>query len=221
MNPELEDYIEKHISPESSLLKEIDRKTNLFHLNGRMCSGHIQGRLLTMLVSMIKPKRVIELGTFTGYSALCMAEALEEDGEIHTIEVDDELEEEIISNFGKSPFGKRISLHIGDAIQIMESWPDNYFDVALIDADKRQYSKYFEILMRLIKPGGYIIADNTLWDGHVTENCKHSPQTTGILQFNELVASTEGVQVAIIPMRDGLTLIHKQSSILNKNFNKR
>ena len=211
MTPELEDYIERHISPEPELLKQIDRHTNLYRLNGRMCSGHIQGRLLKMLTSMIKPKRVIELGTFTGYSALCMAEALDDDAEIHTIEADDELEKEILSNLSESIHGGKVKLHIGDALNVMNNWDDNFFDLAVIDADKRQYPQYFEKLMKLVKPGGYILADNTLWDGHVTENCKHSSQTQGIIEFNDMVMTTPGIDVAIIPMRDGLTLIHKNS----------
>lgn len=209
MTPELEEYIESHISPEPGYLKQIDRATNIYHLNGRMCSGHIQGRLLKMLASMINPKRVIELGTFTGYSALSLAEALEDDACIHTIECDDELEEEINKNLRSSPHGKKVVLHIGDALEILDNWDKETFDLAVIDADKRQYSLYFEKIMKILKSGGYILADNTLWDGHVTENGKHSSQTQGIIDFNEIVAKTPGIEVAIIPMRDGITLIKK------------
>ena len=209
MTPELEEYIESHISPEPGYLKQIDRATNIYHLNGRMCSGHIQGRLLKMLASMINPKRVIELGTFTGYSALSLAEALEDDARIHTIECDDELEEEINKNLRSSPHGKKVVLHIGDALEILDNWDKETFDLAVIDADKRQYSLYFEKIMKILKSGGYILADNTLWDGHVTENGKHSSQTQGIIDFNEIVAKTPGIEVAIIPMRDGITLIKK------------
>lgn len=212
MTPEIEDYIEHHISQEPELLKQIDKKTNLYRINGRMCSGHIQGRLLKMLASMIKPKKVIELGTFTGYSALCIAEALDEGSEIHTIESDDELEDEILLNLSRSENGKKVRLHIGDALQKMTEWEDNYFDLAIMDADKRQYPQYFEKLMRLVRPGGYILADNTLWDGHVTEHCRHSSQTEGILKFNDMVVNTPGIEVSIIPMRDGLTIIRKLDS---------
>ena len=212
MTPELEDYIEKHISSEPEILTEIDRQTNLYHINGRMCSGHIQGRLLKMFTSMIKPKRVLELGTFTGYSALCIAEALEDDASIDTIEVDDELEEEIKNNFTKAGQHHKIRLHIGDAIETMNQWQPDYFDLALIDADKRQYPLYFEKVMKLVKPGGYIIADNTLWDGHVTEAGKHSSQTQGIIEFNDIVANSPDIDVAILPMRDGLTLIRQNPS---------
>ena len=210
MTPKLEDYIERHISAEPENLKKIDRKTNLYRLNGRMCSGHIQGRLLKMLTSMINPRKVLELGTFTGYSALCIAEALKEDAEIHTIEADEELEDEIRRNLQECRDGRKVKLHIGDALEVMSQWEDAFFDLAVIDADKRQYPKYFIETMRLVKPGGYILADNTLWDGHVTESGKHSSQTLGILEFNDLVANTPGIDVSIIPMRDGLTLIHKR-----------
>lgn len=210
MTPELEDYIEKHISEQPELLKNIDRNTNLYHLNGRMCSGHIQGRLLKMIASMIRPKKVVELGTFTGYSALCLAEALDEDARIETIESDDELENEILDNLSASPHGHKINLHIGDALKVLDQWQEGYFDLALIDADKREYPEYFKKLMRLVRPGGYILADNTLWDGHVTETGKHSSQTLGILEFNDMVAKMPGIEVAIIPMRDGLTLIRKK-----------
>lgn len=209
MNQLLEDYIEKHISAEPELLKEIDRHTNLYHLNGRMCSGHIQGRLLKMLTSMIKPKRVIELGTFTAYSALCIAEALEENAVLYTIEVDDELENEIRQNISNSPYGEKIRLIIGDALEELQKFDVEYFDMAVIDADKRQYPSYFKELLPRVKSGGYIIADNTLWDGHVTESGKHSSQTKGILEFNDIVVNTSGLEVAMIPVRDGLTLIRK------------
>lgn len=209
MTPELEEYIEKHISEEPSLLKEIDRKTNLYRLNGRMCSGHIQGRLLKMLTSMIKPTKVIELGTFTGYSALCIAEALDENAEITTIEADDELKDEILSNISQSEHGHKVNLIVGDAMKVIQSLPENSYEMAVIDADKRQYALYFKRLMQLVKKGGYIIADNTLWDGHVTEKSRHSSQTQGIIDFNDLVAATPGIEVSIIPMRDGLTIIRK------------
>lgn len=209
MIADLEDYIEAHISPEPPLLKKIDRETNRHFLNGRMCSGHIQGRLLKMLVAMIKPHRVLELGTFTGYSALCIAEALPPDASVDTIEIDDEMEEIILNNFSRSAHGSKINLHIGDALSLLDQWNDNEFDLALIDADKRQYAAYFKKTFRLIRPGGFIIADNTLWDGHVFEIGKHSSQTSGIIEFNDLIVDFPGIEVAIIPIRDGLTLIRK------------
>lgn len=210
MSPELEDYIEAHISPEPEYLRKIDRDTNLYRLNGRMCSGHIQGRLLKMLTAMIQPEKVLELGTFTGYSALCIAEALDKEGEIHTIEADDELEEEIRNNISSSPHASKVHLYIGDALETMRNFPPESFDMVLIDADKRQYPDYFEMAALLIKPGGFILADNTLWDGHVTEMGRHSSQTEGIMRFNDIVRKTPGFDIAILPLRDGLTLIQKK-----------
>ena len=209
MEAGLEEYIESHISQEPSYLREIDRKSNLYHINGRMCSGHIQGRLLKMIASMIRPGKVLELGTFTGYSALCIAEALDEDSQIHTIEFDDELEEEIRKNFEYTPDGKKITLHIGDALQVMEKWDPETFDLVIIDADKRQYPQYLKKSLELLRKGGFILADNTLWDGHVVEEGKHSSQTRGIIEFNRMAAELPGLEVAIIPVRDGITLIRK------------
>ena len=206
---DLEDYIEEHISPEPELLREIDRQTNLRFINGRMCSGHIQGRLLKMLVAMTAPLRVLELGTFTGYSALCIAEALGPGASLDTIEIDDELQDFILENFSRSPHGNKIRLHIGDALQIMDIWPEEEFDLIFIDADKRQYARYFQESLRLLKSGGFLIADNTLWDGHVVETTKHATQTEGIIEFNDLVAGAKDCEVAIIPIRDGITIIRK------------
>lgn len=211
MSPELEEYIERHITPEPPLLKKIDRDTNLYHINGRMCSGHIQGRLLKMITAMINPKKVLELGTFTGYSALCIAEGLQDGGEIHTIEADDELYDTITSNLAASPDGKKVKLHIGDALKVMDNWGEDTFDMVVIDADKREYPAYFEKVIKLVRPGGFILADNTLWDGHVAETGKHSSQTLGILKFNDMAVDTPGFETAIIPIRDGLTLIRKLS----------
>ena len=158
---------------------------------------------------MIRPQKVLELGTFTGYSALCVAEALDEDACVHTVEADDELEEEILSNLSKSPHGYKVKLHIGDAGEVMKQFPEESFDFLIIDADKREYPQYFIQAMRLLKPGGFILADNTLWDGHVVEKGKHSSQTKGILEFNDMLMETPGIDVAMIPFRDGITLIRK------------
>lgn len=210
MTQDLEDYIEAHIDPEPEELRRIDRATNIRLLNGRMCSGHIQGRLLKMLVRMIRPRCVLELGTFSGYSALCMAEALQPGATLHTVEVDDELEDFIRANLASAPAGENITLHIGDAMETMRGWDDGAFDLIFIDADKRAYADYYGEALRLLQPGGFIIADNTLWDGHVVEGCRHSSQTEGIIRFNDLVASDPRVEKAIVPLRDGLTLIRKR-----------
>lgn len=210
MKAELEAYIERHIEKEPANLGRLERRTNLERINGRMCSGHIQGRLLKMLTRMIAPKKALELGTFTGYSALCIAEGLPEDGTLTTIEIEDELEEPILEAFAESDFGHKINLKIGDALDICRSWPDESFQMIFIDADKRRYPDYYVECKRLLAPGGYIIADNTLWDGHVVEDDRHDRQTEGIREFNGMVASDQDMETVIIPLRDGLSIIRKR-----------
>ncbi len=207
----IEDYIHKHIDKEPDELNEIDRQTNIRLINGRMCSGHLQGRILKMLVAMCRPKRVLELGTFTGYSALCIAEALEEDAHLDTIEIDDELEDFIRNNLASSHHGKKVTLHIGAALEIVETLGDRPFDFIFIDADKRQYPQYYTSLLPRLRPGGIMIADNTLWDGHVVEATPHNDrQTEGIKAFNDMVANDPSVEKVILPVRDGLTIIRKK-----------
>ena len=208
MTEELEDYILAHIDHESDLLKRLNRDTHVYHLRPRMCSGHLQGKLLKMLVRMIKPQRILELGTFTGYSALAMAEGLI-DGEIHTVEIDDELEDFICEHFEASPRREQIHLHIGDAAMVVPQL-GGQFDLVFIDANKRNYCDYYHLVMPLVPVGGFIIADNTLWDGKVANlPQKIDSQTAGILAFNDLVANDDRVEKVIIPIRDGLTVIHK------------
>lgn len=208
----LESYIRKHIDAEPENLRQLDRLTNLRLINGRMCSGHLQGRLLKMLVTMISPRTAIELGTFSGYSALCIAEGMPAEGRLHTFEIDDELEDFIREGFAESPFGEKITLHIGDCARQLEEWKKESVDFVFIDADKREYCKYYRLILPLVRKGGYIIADNTLWDGHVVEpEEKHSAQTRGIIEFNDMVASDPGVERVIIPLRDGLTIIRKKT----------
>ena len=210
MSEDLEEYILSHISPEGDFLENLNRETHLYHLRPRMCSGHLQGRLLKMFVRMIRPKAILELGTFTGYSALCLAEGLLDDGVLHTIEIDDELEDFIREHFAKTPVGERITLHIGDASQIVPRLGLK-FDLIFIDANKRDYTEYYEMAMPLLNAGGFIIADNTLWDGKVVEHKgKIDAQTAGILKFNDYVAQDERVENVILPLRDGLTIIYKK-----------
>lgn len=210
MTPELQDYIEKHIDAEPEFLHKLERATNIHLINGRMCSGHLQGRLLKMLTEMIRPKRVLELGTFSGYSALCIAEGLEEGALIDTVEADDELEDFILNALASSPAGSKVRLHISDALEFLKTCEPESYDMVFMDADKRQYAEYYEAILPLVKPGGYILADNTLWDGHVVEpDHAHDPQTAGIMRFNDIVATDERVEKVIIPLRDGLTLIRK------------
>ena len=206
---QLEEYISAHIGPESGLLRDLYRETNLRLLNPRMASGHIQGRLLKMMVSMIKPQFILEVGTFTGYATLCMAEGLSDGAVIHTIEIDDELEDFIRKGFEKSPYSDRIRLHIGDALKVVPGL-GLFFDMIFLDGEKREYPDYYTALLNYLKPGGYMIADNTLWDGHVVDKDYDSdPQTAAVKRFNDMVAADERVEVAMIPIRDGLTIIRK------------
>lgn len=206
----LEEYISAHIEPENALLRDIYRETNLRLLNPRMASGHIQGRLLRMLVTMIRPQHVLEVGTFTGYATLCMAEGLPENGVIDTVEIDDELEDFILKGFDRSPYRDRIRLHIGDALKVVPGLGLE-FDMIFLDGEKREYPEYYESLLQYLRPGGYMIADNTLWDGHVVDREYDSdPQTIAVRKFNDTVRADERVEVAMIPIRDGLTIIRKK-----------
>ena len=206
----LEEYISAHIEPENALLRDIYRETNLSLLNPRMASGHIQGRLLRMLVTMIRPQHVLEVGTFTGYATLCMAEGLPENGVIDTVEIDDELEDFILKGFDRSPYRDRIRLHIGDALKVVPGLGLE-FDMIFLDGEKREYPEYYESLLQYLRPGGYMIADNTLWDGHVVDREYDSdPQTIAVRKFNDTVRADERVEVAMIPIRDGLTIIRKK-----------
>lgn len=210
MDDLLNEYIEAHVSREPELLHRLYRHTNIHHLYGRMCSGNVQGRLLKMLTSMIAPRRVLELGTFSGYSALCMAEALSGDAALHTVEIDDEWAGEIQSWFDACPQGKRITLHIGDALEIVPQISSEPWDMVFIDANKRLYTDYFEMVVPLVRQGGYILADNTLWDGKVALRPMPSDaQTRAIAAFNDLVARDPRVETAILPVRDGLTILRR------------
>jgi predicted O-methyltransferase YrrM len=203
-------YILDHIDPESDYLHSLYRATNLHLLYGHMVSGHLQGRLLKMLVGMIRPHRILEIGTYSGYSALCLAEGLEEGGVLHTIELNDEQEDFTRPWFEGSAYADRIRFHIGDALDVIPALGEQ-FDLVFIDADKRCYCDYYRLVMDYLRPGGYIIADNTLWDGHVVEpDHQHDPQTLGIMAFNDLVAADERVEKVIIPIRDGLSIIRKK-----------
>lgn len=206
----IEEYISKHSDAEPDYLAKVDRATHLRLINPRMCSGHFQGRVLRMFCHMIQPKRVLELGTLTGYSALCMAEALSEDAVLHTIEHDDELEDCILQNFASSEHGYKIKLHIGDALTEIEKL-NEIFDLVFIDADKREYLAYYEAVLPKLRPGGFILADNTLWDGKVLKAVdSNDRQTIEIMKFNNFVANDPRVEKVILPLRDGLTIIRKR-----------
>ena len=207
---QIEEYIKEHIDPESEYLHQLYRATHLHLLYPRMASGHIQVRLLKMFVGMIKPKLILEIGTYSGYSGLCLAEGLPEDGHLHTIEINDEQEDFTLPWFKNSPYADKITMHIGNAMEIIPELGLT-FDMAFIDGDKRIYSDYYELVLEHLNPGGYILADNTLWDGHVLDkNPKECDlQTRGVQAFNDLVAQDKRVEKVILPLRDGLTIIKK------------
>lgn len=209
----LEQYIHSHTSPEEALLHELDRETHLRVVQPRMLSGHIQGRLLELLVRMLRPRRILEIGTFTGYSALCMGAGLEEGGELHTVEVEDELEELAQSFFDRSPHGAKIRLHIGSALDIAPTLGGT-FDLVFIDGDKREYPDYYRMLMGdrdgkpLVHGGSVLIADNILWSGKVVQPIARSDRhTQALVEFNRMVAEDPRVENVIVPLRDGLNLI--------------
>jgi predicted O-methyltransferase YrrM len=205
----LNEYIEQHSSPESQVLKQITRNTHLEVINPRMLSGHIQGRVLSMISQMIQPKKILELGTFTGYSALCLAEGLQADGKLVTIEHNDEMEEAIRRNLSLSPLGEKIELVIGDAKEVLgQMEAGEGVDLVFVDADKKEYCEYLELLVPLMRKGGWILADNTLWDGHVIDPAYDKDrQTVALRAFNDKVAADERLEKVILPLRDGLTII--------------
>ena len=211
----IDDYILAHTEPEPEYLYRLWRATNVHLLRGRMASGHLQGRLLKMLVQMIKPKNILEVGTFSGYSAICMAEGLEDDGKVWTYEINDEMEEFTRPWIENSPFAHRINFIIGDAVTEAPKLGIS-FDMAFIDGDKRTYLETYEMVLRVMRPGGFILADNTLWDGHVLEQPKAADrQTQGIESFNDYLVKDNRVEQVVLPLRDGLTLIRVKSSSLH------
>lgn len=210
MDSEIDKYLLSHIDPEGDYLYRLWRSTNVHLLRGRMASGHLQGRLLKMLVRMIRPKNILEVGTFSGYSAICMAEGLDDGGKVWTYEINDELEDFTRPWIEGSSVADRIQFTIGDALTEAPKLGIT-FDMAFIDGDKRTYMATYEMALSLLRKGGFILADNTLWDGHVLE--KPAPadrQTQGIELFNDFVAHDERVERVILPLRDGLTIIRKK-----------
>lgn len=236
MTEELEKYVLSHSAPEGDYLYRLYRATNIHTIHGRMASGHLQGRLLKMFVEMIRPKNILEVGTFSGYSAICMAEGLAEiaksteahangasvasaaegddkeagGSKVWTFEINDEMEDFTRPWIENSPVADKIDFRIGDA-NVEAPKLGVTFDLAFVDGDKRTYVETYEMVLRLLRPGGYIIADNTLWDGHVTDPAyDHDHQTQGIRRFNDHVAADNRVEQVIVPLRDGLTLIRKK-----------
>lgn len=207
---DLEQYILDHIDSEDSVLTELTRQTYLKVLRARMLSGHVQGQLLYLLVKLLKPRRILEIGTFTGYSAICMAKGLPQDGLIHTIEINDELCPMIELFIGKSGNQHRIQLHLGSALDIVPTL-DETFDLIFLDGDKREYPAYYSLVFDRLRPGGVILADNVLWDGKVVAPLDPNDRyTKGILDFNDMVHADNRVEKVILPIRDGITLIRKK-----------
>lgn len=203
----LDKYILSHIDEEPDLLKRLNRDAHVNLLKPRMLSGHLQGRMLKMFCRMMKPKYILELGTYTAYATMCLAEGAADDAEIHTLEVNDELEDFIMKYLHQTKLKNKIHLHIGDALEIIPTL-DCVFDLVFIDANKRHYIEYYNAIFDKVRSGGLIVADNTLWDGHVLETPKASDkQTIGIQEFNDMIAKDERVEKVILPVRDGLTLI--------------
>jgi caffeoyl-CoA O-methyltransferase len=213
ISPNLNDYCENHSSDEPKVLQEIARKTYLTQLNPRMLSGHLQGRFLQLLTQIINPVKVLEIGTYTGYSAICMAMGLGEKSVLHTIEIDEELLDGILENFEKAGVSSKIQLHIGNGLDIIpELLKDNDFDLIFMDADKENYCAYFLLLKDQLKSGAVIITDNVLWNGKILDEAelKNDPSTAAIHQFNEMLSSDQNFEKVVLPIRDGISIARKR-----------
>jgi len=210
IDPKIENYSEEHSSNHSAVLNELYRETHLKVMHPRMLSGQQQGRFLSMLSHMIRPKAILEIGTYTGYSAICLAEGLPEDGKIHTIELDLELEQIASKYFKKAGLQNQIVQYFGNALKIIPQ-VNILFDLVFIDADKNNYSNYYRLIFDKVRSGGYILVDNVLWSGKVIEPLKKGDKDTpGIIEFNTLVQQDERVENVLLPLRDGLMLIRKK-----------
>ena len=209
----IERYMIECSSPQGEALDWLQKQTNIRTNHARMLSGPVQGRFLKMIVEMCGARRVLELGSFTGYSGICLASGLPEDGHLDTLEINDELEDLILEGFSRAGLRERISLHIGDCLETLKRFREEGrepYDLVFIDANKRDYPEYYELVFDLVRPGGWILADNVLWDGKVAmDPLPQDRQTLGIDNFNRRVASDPRVESVIIPIRDGLNLIHK------------
>ncbi|HNW98566.1 MAG TPA: O-methyltransferase [Bacteroidales bacterium] len=206
---EILQYAEEHTSEEPALLKELNRETHVKMIYPRMLSGHLQGRLLSIISKMLQPENILEIGTYTGYSAICLAEGLQKNGVLHCIEINPEFEEIIRKYIDKSGFSEKIKLHIGDALELLPKMNET-FDLVFIDADKEQYLDYYKLVFDKVKPGGIIVADNVLWDGKVMEEKSSDKETRGIKEFNDFIQNDERVENILLPLRDGLMMIRKK-----------
>ncbi|CCH54201.1 Caffeoyl-CoA O-methyltransferase [Fibrisoma limi BUZ 3] len=202
-------YADAHTSPESDLLRQLNRNTHAHVLRPRMLSGHVQGRLLSMFSWMIRPRRVLEIGTYTGYSALCLAEGLTDDGLLITLDNNEELEDFARSYWQQSPLGSKIDFRLGQAADVIPTLTDT-FDLVFIDADKLNYALYFDLVIDKVRPGGFLLADNVLWSGKVVEPVKPSDkETRAVLDFNQKIQDDPRVENVLLPIRDGLFVIRK------------
>jgi caffeoyl-CoA O-methyltransferase len=208
MNRKLEQYLLSHSTPEDPVLEDLYRQTHIRFVNPNMTSGHLQGKFLEMISKMIHPENILEIGTFTGYSAICLAKGLKPGGKLITIEINDELTGFAHSYFCKSGVEEKIAQLTGNAIEIIPGL-DVMFDLVFIDGDKREYIEYYKLIIDKVKPGGFILADNVLWGEKVLEKETSDPQTKGIIDFNEMIRKQKNIENVLIPVRDGLMLIRK------------
>ena len=207
---EIDDYIVKHSAKEPELLQQLNRETNQKVLQPRMLSGHYQGRILSMISKLVQPSSILEIGTYTGYSALCLAEGMKENGVLHTIDVNEELFDLQKKYFEASLYADQIVQHLGDATEIIPSL-ETEFDLVFIDADKPNYPKYFELIMERLKPGGIIVSDNVLWSGKVVQPFKEGDESTAaLLEYNGLLAEDDRLETVMLPIRDGLTISRRK-----------
>ena len=210
ISQELDNYIVNHSEDEPPLLQQLSRETHLKILQPRMLSGHYQGRLLSLISKMLNPTAILEIGTYTGYSALCLAEGLQKNGVLHTIDINEELYDFQRKYFDASPYGQQIIQHIGNAIDIIKTL-DHQFDLVFIDADKEDYPAYFELVINKLKKGGVILSDNVLWSGKVIEPLVEGDEaTTALLQYNQMLKNDPRIETVILPVRDGLTISRKK-----------
>ncbi|MGB8358611.1 MAG: O-methyltransferase [Bacteroidales bacterium] len=210
MEKDLDKYIREHSTPEDKVLEELYRQTHLYVVNPNMASGHIQGKFLEMLSYMIHPSRILEIGTYTGYSAICLAHGLKSGGQLHTIEINDELKEMSTHYFALAGVADSVTLHTGRAQDVIPGMKYT-FDLVFIDGDKREYCEYFNLVFEKVRKGGFIIADNVLWGGKVVgKEALKDPQTKGVVMFNEMVRKDHRVEKIVLPIRDGLMIIRKK-----------
>ncbi|MCX6191980.1 MAG: O-methyltransferase [Flavobacteriia bacterium] len=208
IDPLLDKYVCEHTANESDLLKKINRETHLEVLQPRMLSGHFQGRVLSMFSKMIRPERILEIGTYTGYSAICLAEGLTPNGKLVTIDINEELASRVKGYFDESPYSQQIDYLIGDAMELIPALNEKW-DIVFIDADKHNYINYYHLVFSMVKVGGYIIADNVLWSGKVIDPAQHDKDTLLLREYNQLVHQDDRVEEVLFPIRDGLMIARK------------